>query len=147
MAAHEIIENDLAHGPSDGIVVVETVGTGRCAEPRPRTTQGYASANANTKCDWRVNFRGMWGHVRLRSDTWMCEFPGVESFSRRSLTGPISEVALQFGLLICGSSHEVWRAERQVIYLHPHVRWSIVGNSASARTVNVRAFSAASRPP
>ena len=42
MAAHEIIENDLAHGPSDGIVVVETVGTGRCAEPRPRTTQGYA---------------------------------------------------------------------------------------------------------
>jgi hypothetical protein len=29
MAADEIIENDLAHGPIDGIVVVEIVGTGR----------------------------------------------------------------------------------------------------------------------
>jgi PadR family transcriptional regulator, regulatory protein PadR len=30
----------------------------------------------NAKCDWRVNFRGMWGHVRLRRDTSMCEVPG-----------------------------------------------------------------------
>ena len=34
------------------------------------------SAMANPKCDWRVNFRGMWGHVRLRRDTSMCEIPG-----------------------------------------------------------------------
>jgi len=29
MAADEIIENYLAHGPIDGIIVVEIVGTGR----------------------------------------------------------------------------------------------------------------------
>ena len=26
-------------------------------------------AIADSKCDWRVNFRGMWGYVRLRRDT------------------------------------------------------------------------------
>jgi len=25
-------------------------------------------AKAYPKCDWRVNFRGMWGHVGLRGD-------------------------------------------------------------------------------
>jgi hypothetical protein len=25
-------------------------------------------AMANPECDWRVNFRGMWGNVRLRTD-------------------------------------------------------------------------------
>jgi hypothetical protein len=33
-------------------------------------------AMANTKCDWRVNFRGMWGHVRIRRDTSVGEIPG-----------------------------------------------------------------------
>jgi hypothetical protein len=33
-------------------------------------------AVADPKCDGRVNFRGMWGHVRLRRDTSMCEIPG-----------------------------------------------------------------------
>jgi hypothetical protein len=33
-------------------------------------------AMANPKCDWRVIFRGMWGNVRLRRDTSMCEIPG-----------------------------------------------------------------------
>jgi hypothetical protein len=33
-------------------------------------------ATANTKCDGRVNFCGMWGHVRLRRDTSMSEIPG-----------------------------------------------------------------------
>jgi hypothetical protein len=26
-------------------------------------------ANADAKCGWRVNFRGMWGNARLRRDT------------------------------------------------------------------------------
>jgi hypothetical protein len=26
-------------------------------------------AMANAKCDWRVNFRGLWGRVGLRRDT------------------------------------------------------------------------------
>ena len=34
------------------------------------------SAMADAKCDWRVNFRDMWGHIRLRRDTSMCEIPG-----------------------------------------------------------------------
>jgi hypothetical protein len=33
-------------------------------------------ANADAKCDWRVNFRGMWGNVRLRRDTSVSEDPG-----------------------------------------------------------------------
>jgi hypothetical protein len=33
-------------------------------------------ANANAKCDWRVNFRGMWGNARLCRDTSMSEIPG-----------------------------------------------------------------------
>jgi hypothetical protein len=32
-------------------------------------------AKANAKCDGRVNFRGMWGHVELRRDTLICEVP------------------------------------------------------------------------
>jgi hypothetical protein len=34
-------------------------------------------ATTHPKCDWRVNFRGMWGYVKLRRDTSMCEIPGV----------------------------------------------------------------------
>jgi hypothetical protein len=30
----------------------------------------------NAKCDWRVNFRGMWGHVGLRGDTRRANVPG-----------------------------------------------------------------------
>jgi hypothetical protein len=26
-------------------------------------------AMADAKCDWRVNFRGMWGHVGIRAET------------------------------------------------------------------------------
>jgi hypothetical protein len=33
-------------------------------------------ANDDAKCDLRVNFRGMWGHVGLHGDTSMCEIPG-----------------------------------------------------------------------
>jgi hypothetical protein len=33
-------------------------------------------AMANPKCDWRVNFRGMWGHVRIRRGTSVGEIPG-----------------------------------------------------------------------
>jgi hypothetical protein len=32
-------------------------------------------ATTNAKCDYRVNFRGMWGHARLRRDTSTCEIP------------------------------------------------------------------------
>ena len=44
-------------------------------------------AMANPKCDLRVNFRGMWGNVRLRRDTSMFEIPELQPFSRRSLNG------------------------------------------------------------
>jgi hypothetical protein len=30
-------------------------------------------ATVNTKCDLRVNLRGMWGNVRLHRDRSMCE--------------------------------------------------------------------------
>jgi hypothetical protein len=33
-------------------------------------------ATTQPKCDWRVNFRGMWGHVRLRRDTQLYEIQG-----------------------------------------------------------------------
>jgi hypothetical protein len=38
-------------------------------------------AMANPKCDWRVNFRGMWGNVRLRRETSECEGPEFTPFS------------------------------------------------------------------
>jgi hypothetical protein len=28
------------------------------------------------RCDWRVNFRGRWGHVSLPRETSVCEVPG-----------------------------------------------------------------------
>jgi len=33
-------------------------------------------AAVNPKCDGRVNFRGMWGPVRMRRDTSPGEIPG-----------------------------------------------------------------------
>ena len=46
-----------------------------CPEPTRETLPGLENkrfgAIADAKCDWRVNFRGMWGHVRLRRDTSM----------------------------------------------------------------------------
>jgi hypothetical protein len=46
----------------------------RGAPPEPENKQ--FGAMANPKCDGRVNFRGIWGHVRLRRDTSMCEVRG-----------------------------------------------------------------------
>ena len=43
-------------------------------------------ATANAKCDLRVNFRGMWGHV-WHVGTHRCASPLLESFSRGSLIG------------------------------------------------------------
>jgi hypothetical protein len=42
-------------------------------QPLPGLENKCFGAMANAKCDWRVNFRGMWGHVRLRKDASMCE--------------------------------------------------------------------------
>jgi len=39
-------------------------------------------AMANPKCDWRVNFRGMWGNVAPRRDTSVCEVLGLKPLSR-----------------------------------------------------------------
>jgi hypothetical protein len=47
-------------------------------------------AKVDPKCDGRVNFRGMWGHVGLRRDTPVF---GLEPFSRRSPTGQIGTLA------------------------------------------------------
>ena len=33
-------------------------------------------ADADAKCDERVNFRGMWDHVRQRREIPVCEIPG-----------------------------------------------------------------------
>jgi hypothetical protein len=41
----------------------------RAAPPSLQTK--WFGAMADAKCDWRVNFRGMWGHVRIRRDTSM----------------------------------------------------------------------------
>ena len=49
-------------------------------------------AIADSKCDWRVNFRGMWGHVRLRRHTSMCEIPGP-SFQSWSPIGSRPDIA------------------------------------------------------
>src|SRR5580658_6706681 len=38
---------------------------------------GFAPTERPCLCTARVNFRGMWGHVRLRRDTSMCEVPGA----------------------------------------------------------------------
>src|SRR5258708_7469169 len=79
--------NDCSH--------IAAVETGRYAGSRPGATQGGARqrkveramgieptekalpeledkrfrANADAKCDWRVNFRGMWGNVGIREPT------------------------------------------------------------------------------
>jgi hypothetical protein len=50
-------------------------------------------AMADAKCDWRVNFRGMWGNVGLRGDTRV-RSPGLAPFSRRSLTGQTRTVGM-----------------------------------------------------
>jgi hypothetical protein len=42
----------------------------RKVDPDPENKQFGATTNA--KCDARVNFRGMCGHVRLRRDTPVC---------------------------------------------------------------------------
>jgi hypothetical protein len=43
----------------------------RTARPEPENKR--FSAMADPKCSGRVNFRGMWGHVRPRGDMSMCE--------------------------------------------------------------------------
>jgi len=45
----------------------------RAAAPKPENKRFCAMADP--KCDSRVNFRGMQGHVRLRRDTSMWEIP------------------------------------------------------------------------
>jgi hypothetical protein len=49
-------------------------------EPIPKVVPDLENkqfgAITNAKRDGRVNFRGMWGHVRLRRDTSVCEVPG-----------------------------------------------------------------------
>jgi hypothetical protein len=39
----------------------------------PSLQNNRFDAMADAKCDWRVNFRGMWGNVGLRTDTLMGE--------------------------------------------------------------------------
>ncbi len=42
----------------------------------PELANKQFGAKADPKCDGRVNFRGMWGHVGLRRDTSVDEIPG-----------------------------------------------------------------------
>jgi hypothetical protein len=37
---------------------------------------------ARPKCDYRVNFRGMWGCVRQRRDTWCAKSPARAAFPK-----------------------------------------------------------------
>jgi hypothetical protein len=39
----------------------------------PELKNKRLGAMANPTCDQRVNFRGMWGNVRQRRDTSLCE--------------------------------------------------------------------------
>jgi hypothetical protein len=55
-------------------------------EAPPDLENEQFGAMTNPNCDWRVNFRGMWGHVWLRRDTSMCEVRGSSL--------PSSDVAL-----------------------------------------------------
>ena len=54
------------------------------SNPHGRRLRGLQNkqfgAVASAKCDVRVNFCGMWGQVRLCSDTWMCEIPLFEDW-------------------------------------------------------------------
>jgi hypothetical protein len=42
----------------------------------PKLENKRFGATTNPKCDWRVNFRGMWGHAGLRRDTSVGATPG-----------------------------------------------------------------------
>ncbi len=44
--------------------------------PPPALENKQFGAMTDTKCDGRVNFRGMWGHVGLRRDTSVGEIRG-----------------------------------------------------------------------
>jgi hypothetical protein len=44
----------------------------------PELENRWFSAMANPECDRRVNFRGMWGNVRLRTDRSMSEILGSD---------------------------------------------------------------------
>ena len=55
----------------------------------PELENKHFGAITNAKCDGRVKFRGMWGHVRLRRDTWVCEVPG----SNLSIVGLSRDIA------------------------------------------------------
>jgi hypothetical protein len=44
--------------------------------PPPELENKWFRALADPKCDWGVNFRGMWDHVGLRRDTSVGEVPG-----------------------------------------------------------------------
>jgi hypothetical protein len=49
----------------------------------PKLENPRFGAAANLKCDWRVNFRDMWGHVGILE----VRSPGVEPFGRRAPIG------------------------------------------------------------
>ena len=61
-------------------------------------------AMAGPKCDGRVNFRGIWGHVGLRSDTSVVRNPGFEPIRRRSLAGQLSSAKVSNKLPLSGRS-------------------------------------------
>jgi hypothetical protein len=48
-------------------------------------------AMADAKCDWRVNFRGMWGYLGARRDTSVIEVPRLKPIGRMSLTGQATD--------------------------------------------------------
>ena len=49
---------------------------------------------ADAKCDWRVNFHGMWGNLRLRRDASESKVPS-SSLSRRSPAVPGTDADLE----------------------------------------------------
>ena len=77
-------------------------------EPTRETLSGLESkrfgATADPECDERVNFRGMWGHVRLRRDTSMCETPGSNLSVVGLRSNHFETVASQNGILLSGHS-------------------------------------------
>jgi hypothetical protein len=74
---------------------------------------------ANPKCDWRVNFRGMRGNVRLRRDTSEFEAPGLEPFSlvpeRPKFGRRVSEVYRNEAVAGALSAIRIFQFERRVL--------------------------------
>ena len=77
-------------GPSTGrrwLELERAMGIEPTRAARPALENKRFGTNAEAKCDWRVNFRGMWGNVGLRRSVSMREVSVAEPHCRSPI-GP-----------------------------------------------------------